>query len=251
MNRSVQHVKSWMRPLNPRNTPCQKHPGSQVRSTYLTKRIFSRPTLPLSVRLSIYSPRSFLWSRLRESVLSGRLPARRSMHSHTSIAFTFVYTPTHANAHPHIRTTWYVSAKARVCGRISWNTRSSNPLLETRLIPHIEICLWRALLPCYWLGVISCKLGCLAAGVPHATHTRARALGPVHIRPRKFHREPGLFPDSVFWSLLLPLSHTRSIGQMPDVQSAHAPPGNRIEQQRFLPFYVRGHLPPFLGWFES
>lgn len=75
---------------------------------------------------------------------------------------------------------------------------------------------------------------------------RARALGPVHTRPRP---SPGSSPTwSPFWSLLLPLSHTRSIGQMPDVKSAHAPPGNRIEQQRFHPFYVRGHLPPFPGW---
>ena len=48
--------------------------------------------------------------------------------------------------------------------RISSNTRSSNPLLETRLIPRIAICLWRSLLRRYWLRVISCKLGCLAAG---------------------------------------------------------------------------------------
>lgn len=113
-------------------------------------------------------------------------------------ARTSLRTRSRARPHTHTQRTSVhshdmIPAEARVCGRIFWNTRSSNPLLETRLIPHIEICLWRALLPCYWLGVISCKLGCLAAGALHTHgHTRARALGPVHTRPR--HTEPRLFP---------------------------------------------------------
>ena len=99
--------------------------------------------------------------------------ARVRIHTHT-------HTHTHRHRHTYIYmyiyiyniyyiyicmyVYMYVCMYVCMCTRISRNTRSSNPLLETRLIPRIAICLWRPLLRRYWLRVISCKLGCLAAG---------------------------------------------------------------------------------------
>lgn len=88
MNRSLQYAKSRMRPLNPSNTPCQKHPGSQVRSTYLAKCIFSRPTLPLSIRLFTYDPSLF------SLIASSRI---RSFGETSRAAFNV------PSAHPHAR----------------------------------------------------------------------------------------------------------------------------------------------------
>lgn len=97
--------------------------------------------------------------------------------------------------------------------RISSNTRSSNPLLETRLIPRIAICLWRSLLRRYWLRVISCKLGCLAAG-SLAPGARSHVCKPGT-------RTPGPL-------LALNSPSTRSIRQVPVVRhAAHALRGCR------------------------
>lgn len=189
-----------------------------VRSRYFAKRILSCLTFPLFARLSTYGSRSFLWSRHRESVPSAKTSCAAFdvlVHLYERryiLAYTPTHEYTHKRRHTYIRDTWYVSARAYVCEHISWNTKSSNPLLETRLIPHIEICLWRALLPCYWLGVISCKLGCLAAGA-------ARTLGSFHTRA------PGLSlirPPVHGVSLIIPVAHTidtadawRTVGACP------------------------------------
>lgn len=93
--------------------------------------------------------------------------------------------------------------------RISWNTRSSNPLLETRLIPRIAICLWRPLLRRYWLRVISCKLGCLATG----------SLAPG---ARSHMCKPGT-RTPVLVSFALRRPSPRSIRQFPDVRLRRMP----------------------------
>lgn len=93
--------------------------------------------------------------------------------------------------------------------RISWNTRSSNPLLETRLIPRIAICLWRPLLRRYWLRVISCKLGCLATG-SLAPGARSHMCNPGTRTP-------------VLVSFALRRPSPRSIRQFPDVRLRRMP----------------------------
>ena len=69
----------------------------------------------------------------------GRRRERRSGSRRDATSVSLVHVYTYIHAYICIRTCTHTCMC--MCTRISRNTRSSNPLLETRLIPRIAICL--------------------------------------------------------------------------------------------------------------